>query len=154
MWMCQCQPQLAQAEVGRCEVNELTFAWSVSLHTWDGEVTQAVSLIRIGYFWTMLTFSFFVSFFRFQVIYSGTSVSHKISKLMENRQYRFRLCASNAAGQGPYSHVYEFQTTYTLPPPVKGKTWCLCSKFWGLFHSILPFRQLLHASVASQQMGA
>lgn len=56
---------------------------------------------------------------QFQVIYTGTSVSHKISKLSENKTYRFRLCASNAAGQGPYSQLYEFKTAYAHPPAVK-----------------------------------
>ena len=31
------------------------------------------------------------------------------------------MCASNAAGHGPYSQVYEFRTAYAHPHPVKGK---------------------------------
>jgi hypothetical protein len=60
-------------------------------------------------------------FCRFQSIYNGTGVSHKVSKLVENRVYRFRICASNEAGQGPYSPMYEFKTDYAHPPPIKGK---------------------------------
>jgi hypothetical protein len=56
---------------------------------------------------------------QFQVAYSGNSVSHKISKLVENKVYRFRMCASNKAGHGPYSQVYEFRTAYANPHPVK-----------------------------------
>ena len=56
---------------------------------------------------------------QFQVIYTGTSVSHKISKLVENKVYRFRMCASNTAGYGPYSQVYEFRTSYAHPHPIK-----------------------------------
>lgn len=56
---------------------------------------------------------------QFQVVYTGPSVSHKVSKLLENRVYRFRMCASNAAGHGPYSQVYEFRTAYAHPHPVK-----------------------------------
>ena len=59
---------------------------------------------------------------QFQVIYTGTSVSHKISKLVENKVYRFRMCASNTAGYGPYSQVYEFRTSYAHPHPIKGKS--------------------------------
>ena len=31
------------------------------------------------------------------------------------------MCASNVAGHGPYSQVYEFKTAYAHPHPVKGK---------------------------------
>jgi hypothetical protein len=56
---------------------------------------------------------------QFQVVYAGASVSHKIPKLIENKTYRIRMCASNAAGHGPYSQVFEFKTAYAHPPPVK-----------------------------------
>ena len=59
--------------------------------------------------------------FRFQVIYTGTGLSYKVPKLLENKSYRFRMCASNVAGHGPYSQVYEFKTAYAHPHPVKGK---------------------------------
>ena len=58
---------------------------------------------------------------RFHTIYSGTGVSYKIAKLSENRSYKVRLYASNDAGQGPYSQLYEFKTAYAHPPPLKGK---------------------------------
>ena len=60
------------------------------------------------------------SFCRFHVIYSGTGLSYKIAKLSENRTYKIRLYASNDAGQGPYSQLYEFKTAYAHPPPIKG----------------------------------
>ena len=59
--------------------------------------------------------------YRFHTIYSGTGVSYKIAKLSENRCYKVRLYASNDAGQGPYSQLYEFKTAYAHPPPLKGK---------------------------------
>ena len=59
--------------------------------------------------------------FRFHTIYSGTGLSYKIAKLSENRSYKVRLYASNDAGQGPYSQLYEFKTAYAHPPPLKGK---------------------------------
>ena len=31
------------------------------------------------------------------------------------------MCASNVAGHGPYSQVYEFKTAYAHPHPVKGE---------------------------------
>lgn len=33
--------------------------------------------------------------------------------------YRFRICASNEAGQGPFSQVYSLVTAFAHPPPVK-----------------------------------
>ena len=57
---------------------------------------------------------------RFHTIYSGTGLSYKIAKLSENRSYKVRLYASNDAGQGPYSQLYEFKTAYAHPPPLKG----------------------------------
>ena len=62
----------------------------------------------------------FIRLFRFHTIYSGTGVSYKIAKLSENRSYKVRLFASNDAGQGPYSQLYEFKTAYAHPPPIKG----------------------------------
>nr|XP_040581209.1 fibronectin type-III domain-containing protein 3A-like isoform X2 [Lepeophtheirus salmonis] len=56
---------------------------------------------------------------QFQTVYSGSIVSHKINKLSENTTYRFRITASNEAGHGPYSAVYEITTLYAHPPPLK-----------------------------------
>ena len=64
---------------------------------------------------------FTVNCSRFQTTYSGTSVSHRVNKLNEKSTYRFRICASNEAGQGPFSQVYQFTTAYAHPPPVKSK---------------------------------
>ena len=61
-------------------------------------------------------------FCRFHAVYSGTGVSHKVSKLAENKTYKFRLCASNEAGQGPFSTTYEFKTAYAHPPAIKGES--------------------------------
>ena len=46
-------------------------------------------------------------------------MSHKIHKLSEKSRYRFRIAASNEAGQGAFSEVMEFSTVYAPPPPVK-----------------------------------
>eukprot|EP00095_Tigriopus_kingsejongensis_P003703 maker-scaffold382_size189932-snap-gene-0.26 protein:Tk03703 transcript:maker-scaffold382_size189932-snap-gene-0.26-mRNA-1 annotation:"fibronectin type-iii domain-containing protein 3a" len=56
---------------------------------------------------------------QFQVVYTGTSGSHKVNKLSENTRYRFRLAASNEAGPGAYSDILEYTTAYALPPPMK-----------------------------------
>ena len=61
-----------------------------------------------------------IIFRRFHAVYSGTGVSYKIAKLSENKCYKVRLFASNDAGQGPYSQLYEFKTAYAHPPPLKG----------------------------------
>ncbi len=44
-----------------------------------------------------------------------------MNKLSENSRYRFRVSASNQAGQGPFSKVYEYITAYALPPPLKSE---------------------------------
>jgi hypothetical protein len=53
-------------------------------------------------------------------VYSGNNHSYKAAKLVENTEYRFRISAITEAGQGPFSTVYTFRTSYTPPPPVKG----------------------------------
>ena len=57
---------------------------------------------------------------QWQQIYSGNNHSHKVSKLTENTEYRYRLCAISEAGQGPFSTVFTFKTTFAPPPPLKG----------------------------------
>ncbi len=58
---------------------------------------------------------------QFQSVYNGPAPSHKVNKLSENTRYRFRVCASNQAGMGPFSKVHDFATAYALPPPMKSK---------------------------------
>ncbi|XP_023930352.1 fibronectin type-III domain-containing protein 3a-like isoform X1 [Lingula anatina] len=55
----------------------------------------------------------------FYPAYKGTSHSYKVSRLSELTSYRFRLYASNEAGDGPYSQVYTFTTTKAPPPAVR-----------------------------------
>ena len=52
-------------------------------------------------------------------LYNGTAHSFKHSKLTENFEYRYRLCAATEAGQGPFSPAVSFKTCYAPPPPVK-----------------------------------
>ncbi|KAG1708537.1 Fibronectin type-III domain-containing protein 3A [Nymphon striatum] len=52
-------------------------------------------------------------------IYHGVNHSHKVSKLSEDTEYTFRICASNEAGQGPYSDDYTFKTSKAPPPALK-----------------------------------
>lgn len=59
--------------------------------------------------------------YSFIQIYDGINHSHKVSKLSEDTEYTFRICASNEAGQGPYSDHYTFKTTKAPPPALKGK---------------------------------
>jgi len=53
-------------------------------------------------------------------VYNGNNHSYKASKLMENMEYRYRISAITDAGQGPFSNVNTFKTSYAPPPPVKG----------------------------------
>jgi len=52
-------------------------------------------------------------------VYNGSAHSFKHSRLVENTDYRYRICAATEAGQGPFSGVSSFKTTYAPPPPVK-----------------------------------
>ncbi|XP_074657829.1 fibronectin type-III domain-containing protein 3A-like isoform X1 [Tubulanus polymorphus] len=55
----------------------------------------------------------------YQVIYQGISQNYKVNKLSELMDYRFRISASNEAGQGEYSDDYCFRTTKAPPPAVR-----------------------------------
>ncbi|KAL0274067.1 UNVERIFIED_CONTAM: hypothetical protein PYX00_006584 [Menopon gallinae] len=55
----------------------------------------------------------------FTVIYQGNLQSYKLNRLQELTRYRFRISASNDAGQGNVSEVFTFMTTMTPPPSVK-----------------------------------
>ena len=59
-------------------------------------------------------------------MYSGSALSHKVNKLGENSVHRFRVSASNAAGQGPFSKVYEYRTALAHPPALKSKAFSYC----------------------------
>ena len=52
-------------------------------------------------------------------LYNGTAHSFKHSKLTENFEYRYRICAATEAGQGPFSPAVSYKTCYAPPPPVK-----------------------------------
>ena len=100
----------------------------MSLYARNGKLSKPVSLNSIQK--DLLRFlqiikrnlsSLLIITYRFHTIYSGTGVSYKIAKLSENRCYKVRLYASNDAGQGPYSQLYEYKTAYAHPPPLKGK---------------------------------
>lgn len=54
-------------------------------------------------------------------MYRGTSTSTKVTRLTEDTEYQFRICAINGAGQGPFSDLYKFSTSKAPPPQVKGK---------------------------------
>lgn len=53
-------------------------------------------------------------------VYNGNNHAYKASKLVENMEYRYRISAITDAGQGPFSSVHTFKTSYAPPPPVKG----------------------------------
>lgn len=55
----------------------------------------------------------------FQCVYQGTAFTYKVNKLQELTPYRFRICASNDAGDGDYSEEYEFRTSIAPPVGVK-----------------------------------
>merc|ERR1719336_221957 len=56
---------------------------------------------------------------QWQQIYNGINISYKVNKLVENTEYRVRICAITGAGQGPYSTVSTFKTSLAPPPPLK-----------------------------------
>ncbi|KAH0516471.1 Fibronectin type III domain containing protein 3C1 [Microtus ochrogaster] len=56
---------------------------------------------------------------RFSVIYHGPDLTHKVQKLSEYTQYKFKIQACNEAGEGPQSDVYIFTTTKTPPGALK-----------------------------------
>lgn len=55
----------------------------------------------------------------FQCAYKGTAMTYKVNKLHELTIYRFRICASNDAGVGDFSDIYEFTTSIAPPTAVK-----------------------------------
>uniref|UniRef100_A0A5F9CQJ5 Fibronectin type-III domain-containing protein n=1 Tax=Oryctolagus cuniculus TaxID=9986 RepID=A0A5F9CQJ5_RABIT len=56
---------------------------------------------------------------RFSVIYHGPSQTHKVQRLGEYTQYKFKIQACNEAGEGPLSRIYTFKTTKTPPAILK-----------------------------------
>ncbi|XP_018325859.1 fibronectin type-III domain-containing protein 3A isoform X2 [Agrilus planipennis] len=56
----------------------------------------------------------------FQCVYQGTAFTCKVNKLQELTTYRFRVNASNDAGQGDFSEEYLFTTSIAPPAAVKG----------------------------------
>ncbi|XP_034341676.1 fibronectin type III domain containing protein 3C1-like [Arvicanthis niloticus] len=56
---------------------------------------------------------------RFSVIYHGPDVTHKVQKLSEYTEYKFKIQACNEAGEGPESNVYTFTTTKSPPTALK-----------------------------------
>lgn len=56
---------------------------------------------------------------RFFTIYSGPCHTYKVQRLNESTTYNFRIQAYNEAGEGPFSEVYSFATTKSLPAALK-----------------------------------
>ncbi|XP_016062754.1 PREDICTED: fibronectin type III domain containing protein 3C1-like [Miniopterus natalensis] len=56
---------------------------------------------------------------RFSIIYHGSSQTHKVQRLSEYTQYKFKIQACNEAGEGPLSGIYTFTTTKTPPATLK-----------------------------------
>ena len=55
----------------------------------------------------------------FLVVYRGSGVNHRVTKLQQNTLYTFRIAASSVSGQGAWSDHMTSVTTPTppLPPP-------------------------------------
>jgi len=79
----------------------------------------------------------------FYLMYEGTSHSYKVSKLTECTCYKFRICARNEVGDGPYSNVMQV-TTVRAPPPTLKKPDILdlnetdCRVCWSAYRLPLP----------------
>ncbi|XP_012667259.1 fibronectin type III domain containing protein 3C1-like [Otolemur garnettii] len=56
---------------------------------------------------------------RFSIIYHGPCQTHKVQRLGEYTQYKFKIQACNEAGEGPLSGIYTFTTTKTPPATLK-----------------------------------
>uniref|UniRef100_A0A8C8YDL9 Fibronectin type-III domain-containing protein n=1 Tax=Prolemur simus TaxID=1328070 RepID=A0A8C8YDL9_PROSS len=56
---------------------------------------------------------------RFSIIYRGPCQTHKVQRLGEYTQYKFKIQACNEAGEGPLSSIYTFTTTKTPPATLK-----------------------------------
>ncbi|KAM3931373.1 fibronectin type III domain-containing protein 3B isoform 1-T2 [Leptodactylus fuscus] len=56
---------------------------------------------------------------RFLPIYRGPSHTYKVQRLTEFTCYNFRIQAVNDAGEGPFSDIYTFSTTKSVPPTIK-----------------------------------
>ncbi|XP_032331281.1 fibronectin type III domain containing protein 3C1-like [Camelus ferus] len=56
---------------------------------------------------------------RFSVIYHGPCQTHKVQRLSEYTQYKFKIQACNEAGEGPLSDIYTFTTTKIPPATLK-----------------------------------
>ncbi|XP_028650541.2 fibronectin type III domain containing 3Ba [Erpetoichthys calabaricus] len=55
----------------------------------------------------------------FCTIYRGPSHTYKVQRLMESTSFSFRIQAISEAGEGPFSEVYTFTTTKSVPPALK-----------------------------------
>ncbi|XP_040126025.2 fibronectin type III domain-containing protein 3B isoform X2 [Ictidomys tridecemlineatus] len=56
---------------------------------------------------------------RFISIYRGPSHTYKVQRLTEFTCYSFRIQAASEAGEGPFSEIYTFSTTKSVPPTIK-----------------------------------
>ncbi|XP_042831009.1 fibronectin type III domain containing protein 3C1-like isoform X2 [Panthera tigris] len=56
---------------------------------------------------------------RFSIIYHGPCQTHKVNRLSEYTQYKFKIQTCNEAGEGPLSGIYTFTTTKTPPATLK-----------------------------------
>ena len=57
----------------------------------------------------------------YHIVYTGSSHSHKISKLTEMTTYLLRISAINDAGEGDFSESISLVTTKTVPSAIKGR---------------------------------
>lgn len=67
---------------------------------------------------------------RFVPIYRGPSHTFKVQRLTELSRYSFRIQAVSEAGEGPFSEIYSFTTTKSVPPTLKGTR----ERYWQQLH--------------------
>ncbi len=58
---------------------------------------------------------------RFHEVYSGTAVSHRLTRLQPDTEYLMRIAATSESGQGAWSDDVTFTTTPTPPPAPTGE---------------------------------
>jgi hypothetical protein len=92
----------------------------------------------------------------FQKLYEGSLKDYKVGRLQESTGYRFRIRASNDAGEGDFSQEYEFYTCKAPPHQLKAPKICdisetKCSASWEESHSCGDDKVLYQLQLCRQQ---
>ena len=67
---------------------------------------------------------------RFHEVYTGTAVSHRLTRLQPDTEYVMKIAAMSESGQGVWSDDVTFMTTPTTPPAPTGKPLEIVVKYY------------------------